>query len=113
MAAPSSNSIASDLDYRIDAAARVFVESGKFVPGLSVGEDGRARSWWWPLPAAGDGALIASLCADSSVSAQREAASCLAVAVDSLVRGRLVDAGVSLVARRPAGGRCPRRGCSR
>ena len=101
MAARSATAITPDLDDRIDAAARVFVESAKFVPGLSVGEDGRARSWWWPLPTAGDGELIASLCTGASVGAQRDAASRLAAAVDSLVRGRLVDARASLVTRRP------------
>jgi SNF2 family DNA or RNA helicase len=89
--------IAPDLDGRVVEAARVLVESGKFVPGLAVGEDGRARSWWWPLPAAGDRDLIASLCADSSVETQREVASRLATAVDARVRGRLVDARAALL----------------
>jgi hypothetical protein len=83
------------------------VESGRFVPGLAVGEDERARSWWWPLPAASDCELIASLCADRSVGAQRDVASRLAVSVDSFVRGRLVDAGVSLSVRRPGRRRMP------
>jgi SNF2 family DNA or RNA helicase len=92
--------LAPDLDDRVDNAARVFVESGRFVPGLAVDEKGRARSWWWPLPAAGDRELIASLCADSSVDTQRDVASRLATVVDTLVRGRLVDADVGLLARR-------------
>jgi SNF2 family DNA or RNA helicase len=92
--------IAPDLGDRFDDAARVFVESGRFVPGLTVDEDGRARSWWWPLPAAGDRDLVASLCADQSVKAQRHVASRLATAVDALVRGRLVDTGASLLVRR-------------
>lgn len=75
--------IAPDLDEKVDAAARVFLESGRFVPGLAVGEEGRGRSWWWPLPAAGDRELIASLCADSSVEAQRDVASRLEAAVDA------------------------------
>ncbi len=92
--------IAPDLGDRVADAARVFVESGRFVPGLTLGEDGRARSWWWPLPAAGDRELIASLCADSSVETQRDVALRLATEVDALVRGRLVDAGASLLGRR-------------
>ncbi len=92
--------IAPDLGDRVHDAARVLVESGRFVPGLTLGEDGRARSWWWPLPAAGDRELIASLCADSSVETQRDVALRLATEVDALVRGRLVDAGASLLVRR-------------
>ena len=52
------------------------------------------------MPSAGDRDLIASLCADSSVDAQRVAATRLAAAVDSLVRGRLVDAGTCLLGSR-------------
>jgi SNF2 family DNA or RNA helicase len=111
MAAPAATAtptvIAPDLDDRVAAAGRVFVDSGRFVPGLAVGEDGRGRSWWWPLPAAGDRELIASLCADSSVKAQRDVASRLATVVDALVRGRLVDAGASLLVRRSGRGTVP------
>ncbi|MDP9337010.1 MAG: hypothetical protein M3Q30_27360, partial [Actinomycetota bacterium] len=92
--------IAPDLDGRVADVARVFVESGRFVPGLAVGEEGRARSWWWPLPAAGDRELIASLCADSSMETQRDVASRLAAVVDALVRGRLVDVRAALLGRR-------------
>jgi hypothetical protein len=101
MAARAPTAIVSDLDDRVDAAARAFVELGRFVPGLAVGDDGRVRSWWWPMPSAGECDLIASLCEDSSVEAQRSAATRLATAVDSLVRDRLVDAGASLLGRRP------------
>ena len=46
----------------IEALARYFVESGQVVPGITVGESNRARSWWWPLPAARDrGAIAAGL----------------------------------------------------
>jgi SNF2 family DNA or RNA helicase len=99
-ATASSKVIGPDLDGRVADAARVFLESGRFVPGLAVDERGRARSWWWPLPAAGDRELIASLCADSSVETQRDVALRLATAVDALVRGRLVDAGAALLGRR-------------
>jgi hypothetical protein len=93
--------VGSEFDVRVDRVARMLVGSGRFVPGLAVGGDGRARSWWWPLPAASDGELIASLCEDSSLAGQREVAGRLGVLVDTLVRGRLVDADASLVVRRP------------
>ena len=41
--------------------ALFLVDSGKVVPGLATDDDGRWRSWWWPLPAIGDRDLIASL----------------------------------------------------
>jgi SNF2 family DNA or RNA helicase len=99
-ATSSPKAIATDLDGRVADAARVLVGSGRFVPGLAVDERGRARSWWWPLPAAGDRDLTAWLCADSSVETQRDVASRLATAVDALVRGRLVAGGASLLGRR-------------
>ena len=90
--------IADTLD--VAAVARSFVDAGRFVPGLTVDERGRARSWWWPLVAARDAELVASLCEDTSVDAQRAAAERLAGAVDQLVRSRLACAGVTLVACR-------------
>jgi SNF2 family DNA or RNA helicase len=100
--APTATPMASapDHDERVLEAARVFVESGRFVPGLAVDENGRARSWWWPLPAAGDRELIASLCADASVETQRDVALRLATEVDALVRVRLVESGTALLGRR-------------
>ncbi len=90
----------TSVDDRVDALARGLVDAGRFVPGLRVDEDGRARSWWWPLPAAGDRDLLASLCGDGSVDAQRDAAARLESSVDVLVRGRLADNRVALLARR-------------
>jgi SNF2 family DNA or RNA helicase len=90
-----------DLDARVDAVARALVGSGRFVPSLVVEADGRARSWWWPLPAAGDCAVVASLCADDQIATQRDAAARLATAVDGLVRARLIDSGVKLLPTRP------------
>ena len=87
-------------DDGFDAAARQLVESGRVVPGLTVDETGRARSWWWPLPAASHRALIADLVADPSPEGQRAAADSLAEAVDGLVRARLVSAGAVLAPRR-------------
>ncbi|MEW6152390.1 MAG: DEAD/DEAH box helicase [Actinomycetota bacterium] len=87
----------------VDAVARALVAAGRVVPGLTVDEDGRGRSWWWPLPAASHRSLVASVAAGSSVADQRRAATGLAEAVDAMARGRLVDAGASLSPRR--GGR--------
>jgi len=77
------------------------VQAGRIVPGLRIEEGGRARSWWWPLPAASDRGLVAALVGDPSPGAQRCAADRLADEVDGLVRGRLVVAGASIVPRRP------------
>ncbi|HZP28028.1 MAG TPA: DEAD/DEAH box helicase [Acidimicrobiia bacterium] len=93
----------SAIDDRVETVAGALVAAGRFVPGLAVRDDGRARSWWWPLPAASDREAIASLCSDASVEAQRDAAARLAEAVDRRVRAGLVDAGVALLPRR--GGR--------
>jgi hypothetical protein len=72
------------------------------VPGLAVDEaTGRARSWWWPLPAASQRGLVASLLTGSSLEAQRLAAAELAGAVDGIVRRHLVETGASIAARRP------------
>jgi hypothetical protein len=87
-----------------DTAAEValaLVEAGRIVPGLRVEADGRARSWWWPLPAASDRGLVASLVGDPSPEAQRLAADRLADDVDTLVRGRLTGAGAAIIPRRP------------
>jgi len=83
-----------------DIAARL-VAAGRVVPGLTVEADGRGRSWWWPLPTAADRPLVAALVTDPSPEGQREAAEQLAVAVDALVRVRVVAAGTVLAPRRP------------
>jgi hypothetical protein len=85
---------------RCDELARYLADSGRVIPGLSVDDRDRARSWWWPMPAARDRSVVASLCDDSSFEAQRAAARLLAEATDGIVRARLVEAGTSLVARR-------------
>ena len=46
---------------RISEVASFLVDSGKVVPGLATDDDGRWRSWWWPLPSIGDRDQIASL----------------------------------------------------
>jgi len=81
------------------AVAEVLVDSGRVVPGLTVGDDGRARSWWWPLPAAEDRARLRELLTDTTPQAHREAAETLAETVDALVRERL--AGADPLPRRP------------
>ena len=81
--------------------AASLVQSGRIVPGLRVEADGRARSWWWPLPAASQRGLVATLVADPSPEAQRFAAERLADEVDEQVRARLIANGASIVSRRP------------
>src|SRR5207249_3483381 len=80
--------------------ARALVTSGHVIPGLTVDEEGRARSWWWPLPGASQRSLVATLVTDPSPAGQREAAARLAQAVDAMVRERLVRAKTQLGARR-------------
>ncbi len=91
----------SDTDARIESVADALVVAGRAVPGITVTVDGRARSWWFPLPAAGDRELVASCCADGSVDAQRDAAARLADAVDQRVRERLAAAACTLLPSRP------------
>src|SRR5271169_5789943 len=65
--------------------AAALVQSGRIVPGLRVEANGRARSWWWPLPAASQRGLVARLLADPTPEAQRFAAERLADEVDEQV----------------------------
>jgi len=87
-------------DEAVDEVARALVTSGHVIPGLTVDEEGRARSWWWPLPGASQRSLVATLVTDPSPAGQREAAARLAQAVDAMVRERLVRAKTQLGARR-------------
>jgi len=80
--------------------AEVLVRAGRVVPGLAVGSDGRARSWWWPLPSASQRGIVATLVGTDSLDNQRLAASRLAGEVDLIVRARLVEAGVVIAPRR-------------
>lgn len=83
----------------VDEAAAWFVRTGRVVPGLSLGDDGRARSWWWPLPAADDRTRLAALvAAPGDAEAHDAAASHLAAAVDAKVRERLQMSPVEVVA---------------
>lgn len=82
------------------AVAVALVDRGRFVPGITVAEDGRARSWWWPLPAAEDRAPLRALLDGSDADAHRALAHRLASLVDTEVRARLVAEGCELVPRR-------------
>ncbi len=97
--APSTGEPGLDPDL-VAGVASWFVRSGRVAPGLAVDADGRARSWWWPLPTAEDRALLATLVgAANDVAAHQAAAGALAHAVDALVRTRLNAANVDLVGR--------------
>ncbi|MGI8792416.1 MAG: SNF2 helicase-associated domain-containing protein, partial [Acidimicrobiales bacterium] len=80
--------------------ARALVATGRVVPGLTVDDNGRGRSWWWPLPAASHRSLVASLVVDPSAEGQRLAATRLAEEVDALVRTRLASGRVLLAPKR-------------
>jgi SNF2 family DNA or RNA helicase len=79
--------------------AEAFVGTGRLVPGLTVSDDGRARSWWWPMPSAGDRGLLASLLDGNDVADHARVAGELAAEVDRLARERLRAAGVELLGR--------------
>ena len=75
--------------------ARYFVNSGRVVPGIEIDEvSDRARSWWWPLPAAEDrellSRLVTTVAPDDSVDSHRFVARQVALAVDREVRFRLL-----------------------
>jgi hypothetical protein len=97
---------ASTRDETMAELARYFVASGQVVPGLTIEPDGRARSWWWPLPKAADRALLTPLLGDAcppasgDIDTHRRVAAELAEAVDAVVRQRLAESAAS-VTRRP------------
>jgi non-specific serine/threonine protein kinase len=91
----------AEADDAVAEFARVLVDAGKVVPGLTIEADGRARSWWWPLPAARDREAIASLLADESVESHVAAAAALGLHVDREMRERLARVGIALTPRRP------------
>ncbi len=85
-------------DDQVAGVATWFVAKGRVAPALTVDDDGRARSWWWPLPTAADRALLATLLGPADdAGAHRVAADRLALEVDRQVRARLHDGGVDLV----------------
>ncbi len=73
----------------VQAIAEYFVNAGRVVPGIAIDVDGRARSWWWPLPTALDREFIRSTLASSAFDDHLLAANTLAQAVDQLVRTRM------------------------
>ncbi|MFN0026458.1 MAG: DEAD/DEAH box helicase [Acidimicrobiales bacterium] len=86
--------------HHVAEVATWFVRSGRVTPGLTVEGDGRARSWWWPLPAAGDRALLATLLPGTNdLAAHQRAADQLAREVDRQARACLVAAKVDLLGR--------------
>ncbi|HET9601045.1 MAG TPA: DEAD/DEAH box helicase [Acidimicrobiales bacterium] len=87
------------LEERARVLAGRFVTTGRIVPGLSI-EDGRARSWWWPLPSADDRALLGALLARDDVEEHCAVATALQDLVDAEARARLVAARVRLVSPR-------------
>ena len=84
----------------IARVAEVFVANGRVIPGLAVAADGRARSWWWPLPAASDRVLLGSLLDGNEPADHARVAAELSAEVDRLVRSRFVGAGATLIDRR-------------
>ncbi len=98
---PTVDEAVAELDPDLVAeVAAWFVRAGRVTPALAVDDDGRARSWWWPLPDAGDRARLATLVPSANdEAAHRLAADRLAAEVDHLVRVRLADANVDLVGR--------------
>ncbi len=91
----------TDRSERLSALASMLVDRGRFVPGLTVDESGRGRSWWWPMPAASDRQELLSLLDGVDVEDHRRLASELGNLVDAEVRVRLVRAGAVLTPRRP------------
>ena len=81
--------------------AEHLVRSARVVPALRVENDGRARSWWWPLPAATDRSLLATLVTTNDMAGHQAAAAALADEVDRQVRERLQRAPAEVVVRAP------------
>lgn len=87
-------------DDAVREVAEVLVRAGRVVPSLTIDADGRARSWWWPMPSATHRGLVASLVTDDSHEGQREAAERLTEALDSIVRSRLCASKATIAPKR-------------
>lgn len=85
----------------VDTVAEHLIAHGRIIPGLTVDEHGRGRSWWWPLPAESDRRLVGALLTDPSEEAQAELAHLLANATDRMARQRLHEAQFEMLPRRP------------
>jgi hypothetical protein len=94
VAVPPTTTARVDLGSDLESVAERLVASGRIVPGLTVSEDGRARSWWWPLPSAADRAVLVGLLDGNEPADHQRLASELGLAVDRQVRARLGAAGV-------------------
>jgi hypothetical protein len=81
--------------------AEMFVGTRRVVPGLTVGDDGVARSWWWPLPSSSDRGLLAALLVDNDVDDHDRLAVELSDEVDRMMRERLDVDGLALLEPRP------------
>ena len=101
MAPGAATSTVGVTDEAVSDVANALLQSGRVVPGLTIEADGRARSWWWPLPAASHRSLLATLVENSSAGGQRRAAARLADAIDGIARQRLVAANAVVARRRP------------
>jgi hypothetical protein len=77
--------------------AEMFVETRRVVPGLTIGADGIARSWWWPLPSASDRGFLAALLDGNDIDDHVRLADELGNEVDRKMRERLVVDGVALL----------------
>ena len=86
---------------RLSALASTLVDGGRFVPGLTVDESGRGRSWWWPMPASSDRQELLALLDGDDLEDHRRLATELSDLVDGEVRARLVRDGAVLTPRRP------------
>jgi len=85
----------------VEALALRLIRAGRVVPSLTVEPDGRARSWWWPLPTGVDRADLLRLLDDGTIEGQARLAYDLAAATDRLARGRLMADEVALLPPRP------------
>src|SRR5207244_4211582 len=101
MAPGAATSTVGVTDEAVSDVANALLQSGRVVPGLPTGADGRARSWGWPLPAASHRSLLATLVENPSARGQRRAAARLADAIDGIARQRLVAASAVVARRRP------------
>lgn len=78
----------------------MFVATRRVVPGLTIGDDGVARSWWWPMPCASDRGRLAAVLDGNEVDDHARLADELGLEVDRRMREQLVGNGVELLPSR-------------